>query len=243
MHMTACLAPLLVATLSAPLALAETSTQVYLDNGELNYVGSISVEANQRALALFASEETKPRVLAIRSKGGPTDAGMALGTWVRARALTVKVLEYCFSSCANYVFTAAPRKIVSNFAVVGYHGGLSSATFAVDEQQEAMLAALPAAERQAMRQQLQVEIQTWLASQREAERQYFAQIGVQQRITTMGQTPELARHFDADSKVIGWTFSADDFAKLGVTDITVINPPWQPRFIASDKQVHQIKLP
>ena len=182
-------------------------------------------------------------MLAIRSKGGPTDAGMALGTWVRARVLTVKVLEYCFSSCANYVFTAAPRKIVSNFAVVGYHGGLSSATFAVDEQQKAMLAALPAAERQAMRQQLQVEIQTWLAPQREAERQYFTQIGVQQRITTMGQTPELARRFDADSKVIGWTFSADDFAKLGVTDITVINPPWRPRSIASDKQVHQIDLP
>lgn len=65
MHMTACLAPLLVAILSAPLALAESSTQVYLDNGELNYVGSISVEANQRALALFASEETKPRVTDI----------------------------------------------------------------------------------------------------------------------------------------------------------------------------------
>ena len=114
----ASLAAACLAALALPVtAAAAPSAQVFIDNGELNYIGYLSSEANQRALALFESAQVKPAILSIRSKGGPTDAGIELGRWVHARGLTVKVMEYCFSSCANYVFPAAPRKLVSNFAV------------------------------------------------------------------------------------------------------------------------------
>jgi len=36
--------------------------------------------------------------------------------------LTLEVRDYCFSSCANYVFTAAARKIIRPNAVVAWHG-------------------------------------------------------------------------------------------------------------------------
>lgn len=233
--------PLLVAlTVPMQFALAASSAQVFIDNGEVNYVGSVSEEANRQAFALFNSAEKKPAILSIRSKGGPTGAGMELGRWVHANGLTVKVMEFCFSSCANYVFTAAPRKVVSNFAVIGYHGGLSSTTFQLDDEQEAMLKAMPADQRQVMRAKFEQAVVQASAPQAEAERSYFSLIGVQQQITTLGQV--LNGTQDKDSKSIGWTYSAADFAKLGVRDIRVINPPWQPAFVNTDSTVTLFKV-
>jgi hypothetical protein len=40
-------------------------------------------------------------------------------------------MEFCMSSCANYVFTAAGRKIVGSAATIAFHGGLSSMSFTV----------------------------------------------------------------------------------------------------------------
>lgn len=219
---------------------AEVGAQVFIDNGELNYVGLLSAEANRRAFDLYESARDKPAILAIRSKGGVTDAGIEMGRWVHQRKLTVKVVEYCFSSCANYVFTGATRKVVSNFAVIGYHGGLSSTNFAPDADTEAKIKAMPADQQDAVRSTIEASARRSIASQVVAERDYFSQIGVQQRITTLGQTSGGAA--PEHGKSIGWTFSQDDFALLGVNNIEVVNPPWKPRFVNSDTTVTTIKV-
>lgn len=240
---------LLAAALSAtPAAAGDSSpqetqeTQVYLAAGELNYVGPLTAEANAKAFALFAAQETKPSVLSIRSPGGNTHVGMELGHWVHQQRLTVKVLEVCFSSCANYVFTAAPRKIVSNFAVVGYHGGLSSQGFKLDEETEASLAALPSGERERTRAELMDSAMKYAASQIERERTFFDAMGVQQRITTLGQTDRYRKLQASNEQAVGWYYSVEDLEKLGVAHITVINPPWRPRFISSPATVFKVDV-
>lgn len=229
-----------LAALALPASAAGSPTHVFIDGNELHYVGSLTADANQRAFELFGKAQPRPAILSIRSKGGVTEAGLELGRWVHARGLTVKVMEYCFSSCANYVFPAAPRKLVSNFAVVGYHGGLSSTSFQLDDKQEAMLKTLPAGQRDAMRAQLEQAVRQAIAPQAEEEARYFALIGVQQRITTLGQSPAHAQAETEQS--IGWTYSIADFGKLGVRDIRVVNPPWKPAFVNSDKTVITIKV-
>src|SRR5689334_6314296 len=109
---------------TASLACAADPTQVFVDNGELNYVGVLDEQANARLFALYDGLKDKPATLAIRSPGGPTTHGLALGKWVLDHKLDVKVMEYCMSSCANCVFPAGAHKVVSNFAVIGLHGGL-----------------------------------------------------------------------------------------------------------------------
>jgi hypothetical protein len=234
------LAAACLAALALPATAAASPTQVFIDNGELNYVGSLTAEANQRAFALFSQAQPRPAILSIRSKGGVTGAGIELGRWVHAQGLTVKVMEYCFSSCANYVFPAAPRKVVSNFAVIGYHGGLSSMSFQLDGEQEAMLKTLPAGQREALRAKLEQAVLEAAAPQAAEEARYFALIGVQQRITTLGQLPAHAQAETEQS--VGWTYSIADFAKLGVRDIRVVNPPWKPAFVTSDKTVITIAV-
>jgi hypothetical protein len=195
---------------------------------------TISAESNRQAISLYAAQENKPTVFHIRSRGGDTDAGIELGRWVHREGVAVKVLEFCFSSCANYVFTAARNKIVSNFAVVGYHGGLSSADFSPDKDQEAMFAAMPAEQRDAARKQLIDQIKASIAPKIQAEKAFFDEIGVQQRVTTLGQTPYYEQRY-GKTEAIGWSYDVADFARLGVNNITVINPPWKPRSLTSNR--------
>lgn len=230
-----------VAALSSGVVHGAEPAQVFIDNGELNYIGDISTEANNRAFQLFGALSKKPSVLSIRSKGGDTEAGMKLGEWVHREGLSIKVLEFCFSSCANYVFTAAREKIVSNFAIVGFHGGLSSAHFGIEPGQAAIFAALPIKQRAAARKQFFDEMAAQLAPQTKAEREFFEAIGVQRRITTLGQTPYYENKYDG-TKAVGWTYSVADFAKLGVKNIKVINPPWQPRSLSSTSFVFLVKV-
>ena len=214
---------------------ADPRAQVFIEAGELNYIGRLSAEANQRAFALYASAQTKPAMVNIKSEGGVTKDGIALGNWIHTNRLAVKVLEYCFSSCANYVFTAATRKVVSNFAVIGFHGGLSSSTFQLHPEIEAMLAALAPDVRRDARTKMENSMRKSVAQQAEEERVFFSLIGVQQRITTLGQ--ERQSDSGKTEKSIGWTYSQEGFSQLGVDHIDVINPPWNPRLINSDASV------
>jgi hypothetical protein len=225
------------AVLAKP-ALAAELTQVFINNGELIYYGNITKEANTKLAALDAETGGTATVLAIRSGGGETSAGLELGKWVRTRKLDVKVLEMCFSSCANYVFPAGRKKIVSNFAVVGYHGGLGSASFARDAAEQKARDAMTSAERE----KEDAEINKALAEKLAEETAFFRSIGVRPEITLLGQTKYYADRYEKFEKMIGWTYSVADFAKLGVDNITVVNGPWTPRILSGKYTVFSVQV-
>jgi hypothetical protein len=203
---------------------SEEPTQVYVADGELVYVGVLDPQANARLFTLYDSLKDKPAVLSIRSRGGTTSYGLALGRWVRDHKLDVKVMEYCMSSCANYVFPAGIHKLVSNFAVIGFHGGLSSKSFEFDAATQKMLGALPSDKRKAMLD----GIASAIKDDAKQEQAYFKALGVRGDYVTLGQEDRYQRRQRSDPHSVGWTYSLDDFARLGVRDITVINPPWRP---------------
>jgi ATP-dependent protease ClpP protease subunit len=224
----------------SPALAGEEESHVYLADGELNYVGSLSAEANAKLFALYSDQQTKPTTLAIRSPGGNTVAGMELGKWVHENKLDVKVLEGCYSSCANYVFTAGRRKIVSNFAHIGFHGGMSSMSFKIDDASVAALADAQQGGEKVTRENVLQMIKKMFAPQLEQETNYFAMIGVQQRITTLGQSEKARKAAPKDAE--GWTYSIKDFAKLGVTGIEVINPPWRPDRNPSRNVIYKLSV-
>lgn len=205
-----------------PAVHAADPVQVYLSENELTYVGHLDADANQRLFALYDSLKEKPKVLAIRSRGGDVVPGMELGSWVHSHKLDVKVMEFCLSSCANYVFTAGARRIVSNFAMVGFHGGLGSMRFEVGGEDKDKYAAMTQAQKDAYQAMLRKNVQPLL----DRESTFFKAISVRQDITTWGQQPR----FDnvvADS----WTFTQAGFGRFGVDGIEVINPPWTPKLL------------
>jgi hypothetical protein len=201
--------------------------QVYLSEGELNYVGYLDADANQRLFALYDSLENKPSVLAIRSRGGDVMHGMALGSWVHAHKLDVKVMEFCMSSCANYVFTAAGRKIVGSAATIAFHGGLSSMSFTVGGSDKEAYAAMTQQQKDDYMATLRKSMEPAVAK----EAAYFQSIGVRQEITTYGQQAKFKAIMAANDNTSGWTYSQEGFRRFGVEDIEVVNPPWAPRLL------------
>jgi len=217
---------------------SDEPTQVYVADGELVYVGLLDPQANARLFALYDSLKDKPAVLSIRSRGGTTGYGLALGRWVRDHKLDVKVMEYCMSSCANYVFPAGIHKLVSNFAVIGFHGGLSSKSFQFDAATQKMLDALAPEKRKALLDQIAATIK----DDAKQEQAYFGTLGVRADYVTLGQEERYQRRQRSDPNAVGWTYSLDDFARLGVRDITVINPPWRPGSALKNMSFEVIRL-
>lgn len=213
---------LLTLVLPAAAAPVET-TEVFYSNGQLEYIGRLDKDANRKLFELYESLPDKPTELSIRSSGGEVNTGMDLGAWIHERKMTLKVMEFCMSSCANYVFPAAADKIVSNFAVIGYHGGPGDADkLSFDANTQAIYDALSAEQKKAFMD----DIRKITAHDGAREASYFKQIGVRADLSSLGQNE---RYKDLmTGKALGWTYTLEGFALLGVRNITVINPPWKP---------------
>lgn len=209
----------LAALLACIGAHAAEATRVHADGGELHYAGPVDADANRRLFALYDRLERKPTTLVVKSKGGEVGSGLELGQWVHANRLDVRVPEYCLSSCANYVFTAGARKTVSSHAVVGFHGGVSSTEFKLDEATQAMFDALTKAQQDAFWAKFREDTRPMV----EREAAFFQRIGVDRAITTYGQ----ASRFEHTAGN-GWTYTREGFARFGVTGIDVTGGPWRP---------------
>lgn len=164
-------------------------------------------------------------MLSIQSVGGSVLTGISLGSWVRANNLDVKVLEYCLSSCANYVFPAGGRKIVSNFALIGYHGGANSLYLRVSEASKKLLA------EQSQSKEFMKMADSMLKdvrNQAQQELAYLKTLGVEADLVSRGQEDRYQGLFKEYPEKNGWTYSLADFDHMGVHRIDVINPPWLP---------------
>ncbi|MDH3526247.1 MAG: hypothetical protein OEN52_10410 [Gammaproteobacteria bacterium] len=178
-----------------------------MSNDVAYYKGPISLQENRRFFAAVANRPV--RRLVITSSGGEVEAGIALGRWVFGQRLVVEVPEYCLSSCANYVFPAAGRKLIAPGAVVAWHGnyhhlkatGLWTDDIAARMQrygEDAVTA----------RDRAHVEMERLV----QLERDFFAGIGVDQYLCWIGKMPPY--------NVPNYYFlSREDMAGFGVTQV------------------------
>jgi len=92
-------------------------------NNEPN-TATYSSEINKENNAKFFSsiKNLKIKKLRVNSSGGDVEAAIKLARWIYHNKVDIEVIEYCLSSCANYLFTAAFHKIILPGAVVAWHG-------------------------------------------------------------------------------------------------------------------------
>jgi hypothetical protein len=130
--------------------------------------------------------------LLVRSGGGEIGVGTEFGEWLRERNLDVIVVDYCLSSCANYVFTAGRTKTILPGAIVAWHGNIRQRSF-----------------RDAP--SLNGIEEVYMTDLREREDALFARIGVSECICRIGEERGEPGFF---------TMSAADMHRFGVNDVT-----------------------
>ena len=224
-------------------------TQVRLTAERIEYSGVITHEANAGVFELYQSADPKPQALLIESQGGSADAGMELGTWLFENGLQVQIDTYCFSSCANYVFPSGRTRLLAPHASLMWHGGVTQPITPEELAQvlDETLAGFPEEERRRLleehsRDELVQQLQQSLIAIVARETYFFRRLGVDQRITTLGHLYE-RELLKGEGYYLGWDFSLDDMARLGIRDIAVKGgETWQPVFPVRGRKIYRIHL-
>lgn len=243
------LAATLVQGAETPRARSDAQTVVRLEGESIIYQGLLTEAANEKAAELYDRSSRKPQAVHITSIGGSAIAGMQLGSWIAAHDLAVHVSTKCFSSCASYVFPAGRIKILEPTAILLWHGG---ATQPITEGElenllDGVLAELSADERgELLRHRSRESLIHELKRSREylmmQEREYFAMLGVDSRLATLGH---LYQHelLEPDDHYVGWDYSLDDLARLGVRDAVVAGDrAWTPAREIEGGRIYRLEL-
>lgn len=157
--------------------------------GTLGYSGVLTEDGLD---ALVRAADERVHTLMVRSNGGEVGIGTEFGEWVRAHELDVVVVDYCLSSCANYVFTAGRKKTILPGAVVAWHGNARQRGIG-DELEQFDVA------------------EDYLPDIRRREDVFFAKVEVNECICRIGN-----ERLGAPGM---FTMSPDDMRRFGVTDI------------------------
>lgn len=231
-----------LSVLSLQISFAAENVEVFIEpkSRTLHYKGTLNEDGLKRVKALVFTNQDRIDWLQIRSAGGEINIGIDFGEFVFQQKLNVSVEEYCISSCANYIFTAAQKKRLSKNALLAYHGGASSTIFD-DSQIEREIRSFPVEKRGEVKREIYEKINAYMRQVKTREQQFFELISVSQRITTLGHERNYAQFYQS-KHYLGWYYSVDDLEKFGVTNVSVSNSPWELQQISQDSLVYHVAV-
>ena len=219
----------------------QTTASVVVEGSTVHYRGMLNRQSVDHFFQQIGAADEPIDTLVINSSDGEADLTRRIGLWVHEHDITVVVDIVCFSSCANYIFTAAPRKIIRSGAIVGWHGSEQSHEYIaqargltvrelIDELVEQNLdqairdeeAAGGEARPELVRARLHGRFTAWFNDTR-AEQAFLKLIGVPVDALVYGLMPGRYDRTVAAS-VDGWTFTLEGMARLGIGNVTYEGP-------------------
>ena len=228
----------------------QTTASVVVDGSTVYYRGMLNRQSVDHFFRQIHTAEEPIDTLVINSNAGESDVSRRIGLWVHEHAVTVVVDHVCFSSCANYIFTAAPRKIIRSGAIVGWHGSEQSHVYIaqargltirelIDELVEQNLdqamkdeeAAGGEARPELVRARLHGSF-TELFYDTRAEQAFLELIGVPVDALVYGLMPGRYERTVA-APVDGWTFTLEGMARLGIDNVAYEGPGEYARNLSS----------
>lgn len=99
---------------------AEPEFELHREQDTVIFKGKIG---NASAHALLEQIHSGASLIVISSEGGSVKDALEVANAIRRYQVALQVQDYCFSSCANYLFLAASQKKLMPGSVLGFHGG------------------------------------------------------------------------------------------------------------------------
>ncbi len=209
----------------------ENPATITVEASTIIFEGDIGLNTYRDFLVAVRGKEDQITAIRVNSGGGTTDEGIQIGEWIFEHGIDVIVDEICFSSCANYIFTAGRNKIIEKDAIVGWHGS---------EQQEPFIAAGYGITMEELYRRNYDEMKEWseipiydtkeefVQSMLENdeyddddEEKFLDATGVNLYLMVYGFLPDqFDYYFSDDTHFGGWTFSIEDMAKFEVHNVT-----------------------
>lgn len=230
------------------------SLMIYSDKGvavpQFIIQGYISEETyNNFIMALEESPGIEEVV--IKSTGGEIFSAIAIGQIIHKRKMTVSVKEFCISSCANYIFPAAAKKVISKDALIVYHGGAQQKNLLSDSINEVKHNNAKANAYnndplpESMRKLFEIpeldDIASQIAIMIDVEKRYYREIGVDERLPTYGQEGVYEETCDS-GQYGGFYYDLNTLSEFGVGPIEVEGGEWTPSENPLFPQVYRVVI-
>jgi hypothetical protein len=167
------------------------------------FEGRIDFASAARFLQLL--EEPGVARVVVTSRGGLVAPALEMAQAIHRRGLPLEIPAACLSSCANYLFPAAARKVLGRADAVGWHGNMAHVLW-LQQAGQASWSPDELAQARAL-------------ARREAA--FYRAIGVDGYVAWFGKLPPYA----VDEF---YYLSPQDLARFGIGDVTVRAPAVQP---------------
>ena len=181
-------------------------------------------------MARLEARKTVSNTVKIDSSGGTSAIGRKIGTWIHENDIDVVVENWCFSSCANYIFTAAKNKTIKANSIVGWHGSGQQTAYVIQrtgttlhdhlswsyDQFVTRRGIAPSDEGrmefiEGFKDNIPIEVME--------EQEFLEKIGVSVDVMVYGLLPEPWKIWSGSGN-LGWAFSIEDMAKFGIDNVT-----------------------
>ncbi len=184
-------------------------------------------------LSLVKGREDRITTLRVTSGGGKTNEGIRLGHWIFEHGIDVVVDGLCFSSCANYIFTAGRNKTIMADSVVGWHGseqqdehlarglGLTAEELLARQYDELVAEGIETPSPERRKQFIEVVLSGKPTAVRE-EQALLEKTGVSVDALVYGFLPDQFQGYyvNRPAHIDGWTFSIEGMARFGIDNVT-----------------------
>ena len=195
--------------------------------------GSLEDGFHESFLDLVKGREDEITTLRVNSGGGETDEGIKLGHWVFEHGIDVVVDGLCFSSCANYIFTAGRNKTITADSIVGWHGseqqdehlarglGLTVEELLAKQYDELVAEGVEPPSSERRKKFVEVVLSRRLAGISE-EQAFLEKVGVSVDALVYGFLPDQLQGYYVNraAHIDGWTFSIEGMARFGIDNVT-----------------------
>jgi ATP-dependent protease ClpP protease subunit len=88
---------------------------------DLRIIGSIYLSNIDDVMNKIDNNPQITRLI-ITSGGGEVRSNIKLAHVLKDKKIAIEVVDYCLSSCFNYLFLASPERTISPHSVLGFHG-------------------------------------------------------------------------------------------------------------------------
>ncbi len=106
--------------------LTKDNQSSYIKGDKIYYNGEINKENNNAIYKLYYSQKIKPKTIYLNCKSSDLRMAIELGEFVTNNKLNTQAGDYCIGDCANYVFLAGQKKIVSKYSILAFDVGIYS---------------------------------------------------------------------------------------------------------------------
>lgn len=227
----------------------------------ITITGRITPETYVNLKNLLNKHLFRPSRIIINSTGGDSGAALAISRLILRYNMDVEVLDFCNSSCANYIFTAGRNKYLNPHSLVIFHGGLSQSNIlgllnSQDGSSANEMIAGNVGREVVVEFNMNYKFQDQIALALEfpkfeshaeeiiylrmLEEQHFESLGINKLIPILGQQGKYEDLYKSN-KFSGFYFSLETLAALGVKNIRLRGSAWDPAKNPEFGNIYQVE--